>query len=106
MKEINISEVRRKMYAEWKEKNDIKEATGIKITAAQDTILLESKNNKDYVPTMSAFNRLSEEHKKLHTNYTKTLAEMKVLRSTIDKLIVAVNEMDDELKRKVDLRED
>jgi len=105
MKELKIKEVRRKMYSEYqdKKKEDKLTAEGTIVRSTQDTVLIESQGQKQFVPNMAVFTKLTNEHEKLKSDHNKAVKEINVLNEAVKNLIRAVNEMDDELKRKIDL---
>lgn len=104
MKEIKLKELRRVMYARDKESKEqqLNEESLI-VRSSQDTVLIESRGQRQYVPTVAAFSRLLTEHKTLKTNHNKAVKEINVLKEALKKIIRSVNDMEDELKRKVDL---
>lgn len=105
MKEIDIKEIRSRMYSEYKDKKKLDEQLDESsiIRTTRDTVLIESKGQRQYVPTVTAFARLVEEHQTLKTNHNKAVTELNKIRESVKNLIQAVNAMDDELKRKIDL---
>jgi len=105
MKELKIKEVRRKMYNEYndKKKEDQETKESMIIRSTQDTVLIESHGQRQFVPNMSAFSKLTNDHETLKSNHNKAMKELNILKEAVKNLIRAVNEMDDELKRKIDL---
>jgi len=104
MKELDMKEIRRKMYNEYKEKKkeEPTEESSI-VRSTQDAVLIESHGQRQFLPSMSAFSKLTHDHETLKSNHNKAVKELNVLREAVRNLIRAVNEMDDELKRKIDL---
>ncbi len=105
MKELKIKEVRRKMYSEYqdKKKEDKLTEESVIVRSTQDTVLIESQGQRQFVPNMAVFAKLTNEHEKLKSDHNKAVKEINVLSEAVKHLIRAVNEMDDELKRKIDL---
>ena len=103
MKELDMKEVRKKMYDAYKEKKKESTDESTIVRSAQDTVLIESRGQRQYIPTMSAFSKLTTEHETLKANHNRAVKELNVLKESIKSLIRAVNDMDDELKRKIDL---
>ncbi len=105
MKELKIKEVRRKMYSEYqdKKKEDKLAEESTIVRSTQDTVLIESQGQRQFIPNMSAFTKLTNEHEKLKSDHNTAVKKINVLTEAVKNLIRAVNEMDDELKRKIDL---
>jgi len=109
MKELTIKDLKRVMYERTKnrkkiydKKNEKIKISDMNIITSKDEVIVDYDGKKYIVPSIFAFKKLSEEYKLLKNNYTKTAREVNVLRETIKILIRNINELDNELKRKID----
>lgn len=100
MKEIDVRKV---MYGQTKKigkKPNTNEVTNLK--ASRDVILIESGGVKQFVPSMLAFKKLLEDYDVLKNEHHRAIKELKTLREAMTVMIRSVNDIDEELKKKVD----
>ncbi len=101
MKKLDGKTIKKIMYSQkLNEREEVSEDT--KLTVSKDFVLIESKGQKQTVPSMTAFTKLLNEHDNLRGNHNKAVKEINVLRESIKILIRTINEMDEEIKNKID----
>ena len=105
MREIKAKDISR-MYGQ-KIKNTMSKKTDeTKLTVTKDMVLIETKGQKQAVPSMIAFTKLIHEYEALRGNHNKAVKELGVLRESVKILITTVNQMNEELKNKIDKLDD
>lgn len=100
MKEINVRKV---MYEQGKKlgrKPNTSEMINLKVS--RDVILIEAKGVKQYVPSMVAFTKMLQDYEVLKNEHRTAIKELKTLREAVTTIIRSVNDIDDELQKKVD----
>lgn len=102
MKELTAKDIKRIMYGEKIKPTNSKKTEDTKLTVSRDIILIESNGQKQSVPSMIAFTKLLHDYETLRNSHNKAAKELNVLRESIKILITTVNQMDDELKKKID----
>lgn len=100
MKKIDGKTIKEMYGQKMKLKKEVSE--DIKLTASKDFVLIETKGQKQVVPSMAAFTKLLNEYATLRGNHNKAAKEINVLRDSIKILIRTLNEMNEEIKNKVD----
>lgn len=102
MKELTAKDIKKIMYGEEIKPTKLEKADDTKLTVSRDMVLIESNGQKQSVPSMIAFTKLLRNYEILRSNYNKAAKELNVLRESVKILITTVNQMDDELKKKID----
>ena len=74
----------------------------IEVRASRDSVIVLIEGKKHQIPSWKAFESLQKENNSLRKEQRKLLIEAKQLRLVVGKLTREVNEIGDELKRKMD----
>lgn len=97
-----MKELKAKMYGQKIKPNITEKTEDSKITVSKDIVLIESRGQKQAVPSMIAFTKLRDNYVNLKSVHNKTAKELNVLRESVKVMITAINEMNEELKNKID----
>lgn len=101
------SELMEKMYNQKTTKREKISEDFIKTTySSRDSYLIEIRGQKVHVPTMIAHQKLFEEHDRLKKEHVLLKQECTRMFVIIKQLTKSINEMDDEIKQKIDRYDD
>jgi len=101
-----MKEIKAKIYGQKLESTKTKKNEDTKVTVSKDVVLIESRGQKQAVPSMIAFTKLLHEYDSLRNKHNKAAKEINVLRESVKTLIKTINQMDEELKNKIDKLDD
>lgn len=74
--------------------------------SSRDSYLMEIRGQKVHIPTMTAHQKLLEEHERLKKEHIRLKQESTRMFVVIKQLSKAINEINDELKQKIDRYDD
>lgn len=97
-----MKEIEAKMYRQKALAAKLEKIEDTKVTVSRDVVLIETRGQRQAVPSMIAFTKLLHEYENLRNRHNKSAKEINVLRESVKALIKTINQMDEELKKKID----
>lgn len=103
MKKLDMSDIRRKMYAtQIKKKSTEKKSETPIVSADRTAIVFENSGNRISVPTMESFQKMQSDLMEAQREIQRLKSQLKTVTDGANIMVREINAMSDELKGKID----